>query len=67
MTYHVQWTLKAAKQAKKVPKPDRDRIVASVGELEDWPGCIAAKDIKPLKRHQYSIGCAWAATVCCST
>ncbi|HSH57585.1 MAG TPA: type II toxin-antitoxin system RelE/ParE family toxin [Halomonas sp.] len=49
----MQWTLKAAKQAKKVPKPDRDRIVASVGELKDWPGCIAAKDIKPLKRHQY--------------
>ncbi|MCG6659512.1 type II toxin-antitoxin system RelE/ParE family toxin [Halomonas campisalis] len=53
MTYQVQWTLKATKQASKIPKPDRSRIIASVGELEDWPGCVTTKDIKPLKRHQH--------------
>ena len=53
MSYHVQWTLKAAKHARKIPKPDRDRIVASVGELGNWPACLAAKDIKPLKRHRH--------------
>jgi len=53
MTYHVQWTLKAAKQAKKIPSDDRSKIIASVGELSDWPGCVTTKDIKPLKRHQH--------------
>lgn len=53
MTYQVQWTLKATKQARKIPKPNRSRIIASVGELEDWPACITTKDIKQLKRHQH--------------
>lgn len=53
MIYGVQWTLKAAKQAKKIPKPDRDKIVASVGGLGNWPDCIKTNDIKPLKSHQH--------------
>ncbi|MFB9146960.1 type II toxin-antitoxin system RelE/ParE family toxin [Halomonas alkalicola] len=54
MTYQVQWTLKATKQARKIPKPDQKRIVDSVGELSDWPGCMATKDIKLLKHHQHN-------------
>ena len=53
MTYQVQWTLKATKQAKKIPPPDRSRIVESVGSLADWPEAMSSKDIKPLKKHQY--------------
>lgn len=53
MSYQIQWALKAAKQTKKIPNPDRERIVASVGELSDWPGCITNKDIKPLRGHSH--------------
>ncbi|MEC9483157.1 MAG: type II toxin-antitoxin system RelE/ParE family toxin [Halomonas sp.] len=53
MTYQVQWTLKAIKQAKKIPPPDRSRIADSVGALAEWPEATASKDIKPLKKHQH--------------
>ncbi|MCE8011338.1 mRNA-degrading endonuclease RelE, toxin component of the RelBE toxin-antitoxin system [Billgrantia desiderata] len=53
MTHHVQWTLKAAKQAKKIPLPERGRIVESVGSLKDWPEAMQANDIKRLKNHRY--------------
>lgn len=53
MTYQIQWTLKATKQAKKIPPPDRARIVQGVAALADWPDCMAAKDIKALKNHSH--------------
>lgn len=53
MPYQVQWTLKATKQAKKIPPPERARIVEGVGSLADWPDSMTTKDIKPLKNHKH--------------
>lgn len=53
MTYQVQWTIKATKQAKKIPAADRANIIKRVGGLETWPDCKETHDIKPLARHQY--------------
>ena len=49
MSYNVEWSQKAFKQARKVPPQDRARILAAVGALADWPAC--KEDIKPLKGH----------------
>lgn len=53
MTYQVQWTLKATKQAKKLHASDRATVVESAGGLATWPKCKETHDIKPLTRHQY--------------
>jgi mRNA-degrading endonuclease RelE of RelBE toxin-antitoxin system len=53
MTYQIRWTLKAAKQAKKIPPPDRSRIVESIETLAGWPEAMTSKNIKPLKKHRY--------------
>ncbi|PMR75793.1 cytotoxic translational repressor of toxin-antitoxin stability system [Billgrantia endophytica] len=34
-------------------RPGRNKIVASVGDLGNWPDGITTKDIKPRKRHQH--------------
>jgi len=52
MAYDVRWTVRAAKQARKIPPADRRRIVEAVGDLADWPTCRERRDVKPLKRHE---------------
>lgn len=53
MTYQVQWTLKATKQASKIHAADRATLIERVGGLAAWPACKETHDIKPLTRHQY--------------
>jgi len=53
MSYDVRWTIRATKQARKIPRDERKRIVSAVGELADWPGCREWQDIKPLRNHAY--------------
>ncbi len=53
MNYQVQWERRAVKQARKLPKEDRERIGESVGRLADWPDCQGTRDIKPLKGHEH--------------
>jgi len=57
MSYPVQWTLRAVKQAKKIPSKERARIVKNVGNLSDWPACRENMDIKQLKHqvHEYRL------------
>ena len=51
MSYDLQWTVRAVKQARKIPQPERKRIVAAVGGLADWPTCKDRQDIRRLKNH----------------
>ncbi len=53
MSYQIGWKPKAVKQASKLPKQDRARIVSKVSELAHWPGCMQSSDIKPLKNHAH--------------
>ncbi len=53
MIYQVQWQRRAVKQASKLPKEERARIVEAVGHLADWPKCRETLDIKPLKGHTH--------------
>jgi len=53
MPYDVRWTIRATKQARRIPRDERRRIVSAVGELADWPACRERQDIKPLRNHAY--------------
>ncbi|EGQ8055449.1 type II toxin-antitoxin system RelE family toxin [Vibrio parahaemolyticus] len=46
----VNWSLKALKQAKKIQKPQRDKITEKVKSLKDFPNC---QNIKSLTNHKY--------------
>lgn len=45
--------MRAVKQAKRIPHPERARIVGAAGKLGDWPACRDVLDIKPLKGHDH--------------
>ncbi len=53
MSYNIEWKPKAVKQASKLPKQDRTRIVDRVSQLSEWPDCMRSSDIKPLKNHTH--------------
>ncbi|MBV1788632.1 type II toxin-antitoxin system RelE/ParE family toxin [Marinobacterium sp. D7] len=53
MTHSVEWKPKAVKQAKRLAKQDRIRIVKKVTDLADWPACMSSSDIKPLRNHTH--------------
>ncbi|EGQ7677940.1 type II toxin-antitoxin system RelE/ParE family toxin [Vibrio parahaemolyticus] len=46
----VNWSLKALKQAKKIQKPQRDKITEKAKSLKDFPNC---QNIKSLTNHKY--------------
>ncbi len=48
----IQWSNKARKQMKKVPKNFQEAIFQSVDHLANFPNCTDL-DIKPLKSHKY--------------
>lgn len=52
MAYDLRWTIRAAKQARKIPQPDRRRIVEAVSDLADWPATRERRDIRALKGHE---------------
>ncbi|MEO9387098.1 MULTISPECIES: type II toxin-antitoxin system RelE family toxin [Chromobacterium] len=46
----ISWTLKAAKQLRKLDKQDQQAIVGAVGGLTAMPDC---RNIKALSNHEY--------------
>lgn len=46
----INWTVKAAKQLRKLDKPQQRTVVQAVGELAAMPQC---QNVKALTNHQY--------------
>lgn len=53
MLFGIRWTIRALKQAKKLPAADRRRIVAAVGSLANWPVARQNSSVRPLKNHKH--------------
>ncbi|MES1945606.1 hypothetical protein PC39_15864 [Salinisphaera sp. PC39] len=51
--HRVQWTRRALKEAARLDRTDRERVVEAVGGLAVWPDCRQWLDIKPLRRHDH--------------
>ncbi|WP_440996076.1 type II toxin-antitoxin system RelE family toxin [Arhodomonas sp. SL1] len=53
MTYRIEWTRRATKDAAHLDAADRRRVVTAVGTLADWPACRGTVDVKALKGHTH--------------
>lgn len=53
MKYDVHWSVRAVRQAKRLPAAGRAHIVTAVGRLQDWPECRTTLDVRRLRNHEH--------------